>query len=228
MEGARLQSAYDGAALVYARNQALSYAGKPDPPGHAEVATFTTDGTTLNMYAHYAALSEDDGTLEYHQYPIKSIILIDSHQAFKEGRRGLRNAQDYAREQSYAIRGQLKEHWKQHRGDLHPVAEGVPLPAANGTSGETNEDEDEDEASYEAVEVPCQPTPAASSQPHRASGSVSSSRLHPPANDCVSSLGSPPPANDYVPDSGGQKRKAPPTHSSGSPSHKDKKRVIGS
>lgn len=32
MEEARLQSAYDGAALVYARNQALSYLGKSDPP----------------------------------------------------------------------------------------------------------------------------------------------------------------------------------------------------
>jgi len=49
MEEARLQSAYDGAALVYSRNQALSYIGKADPPGHAEVTTFATDGTTLNV-----------------------------------------------------------------------------------------------------------------------------------------------------------------------------------
>ncbi len=31
-----MQSAYDGAALVHSRNQALSYMGKSDPPGHAE------------------------------------------------------------------------------------------------------------------------------------------------------------------------------------------------
>jgi hypothetical protein len=69
MDEARLQSAYDGAALVYERNQALSYLGKRDSPGHTEVTTFTTNGTNLDLYAHYAALSED-GTLKYHQYPV--------------------------------------------------------------------------------------------------------------------------------------------------------------
>ncbi len=168
MEEARLQSAYDGAALVYARNQALSYLGKSDPPGHAEVTTFTTDGTNLNQFAHYAAQSED-GTLEYHQYPVKSTNLIDSHQGLRDGRRGLRNEQDHARNQSRALRDQLKENWKQHRGGLQPIAEGAPLPGADGTSEET------DEAGYEVVEQPCQATPAASSQSLRASNSVSSS-----------------------------------------------------
>jgi hypothetical protein len=65
MKEAELQSAYGGAALVFARNKALSYLGKSDPPGHAEVTTFTTDGTNLNLYAHYADPSED-GTLKYH------------------------------------------------------------------------------------------------------------------------------------------------------------------
>ncbi|KAK0742203.1 hypothetical protein B0T21DRAFT_125650 [Apiosordaria backusii] len=134
MAEARLQSAYDGAALVYARNQALSYLGKPDPQGHAEVTTFTTDGTTLNLFAHYATPSED-GTLEYHQYPITSANLLKSHQEHKEGRRGLRNEQDYARKQSYAMRDQLKEHWKQRRGALQPIAEGAPLPVADNTFG---------------------------------------------------------------------------------------------
>ncbi|RMZ81932.1 hypothetical protein DV738_g2010, partial [Chaetothyriales sp. CBS 135597] len=115
MEEARLQSAYDGAALVYARNQALSYLGKSDPPGHAEVTTFTTDGTNLNLFAHYATLSTD-GTAEYHQYPIKSTNLTDSHQAFRDGRRGLRNAQDHARKQSYCMRDHLRERWKRRRG----------------------------------------------------------------------------------------------------------------
>ncbi|RYP67901.1 hypothetical protein DL769_005637 [Monosporascus sp. CRB-8-3] len=190
MAEARLQSAYDGAALVYARIQALSYVGKPDPPGHAEVTTFTTDGTNVNLYAHYAALSED-GTLEFHQYPVRSTNLIDSHQGLKDGRRGLRNEQDHARKESCALRDQLKEHWKQRRGGLHPIAEGAPLPVADGTYEETTVGEDE--AGYEVVELPCQPTPAASSRPRKASSSVSSKSL--------------PPANDYA-GSGGQKRKA--------------------
>jgi hypothetical protein len=59
MDEARLRSAYDGAALIYARNQALSYLGKRDLPGHAEVTTFTTDGTNINLYAYYAASSDD-------------------------------------------------------------------------------------------------------------------------------------------------------------------------
>ncbi|KAK3306552.1 uncharacterized protein B0T15DRAFT_492089 [Chaetomium strumarium] len=131
MEEARLQSAYDGAAIVYARNQALSYIGKPDTPGHAEVTTFTTDGTNINFFAHYAAPSED-GTLEYHQYQYASANVKDSHQGHKDGRRGLRNQQDHAREQSYALRDQLKDHWKQSR-DLHPITEDAQIPAIDST-----------------------------------------------------------------------------------------------
>ncbi|CAP61631.1 uncharacterized protein PODANS_4_2290 [Podospora anserina S mat+] len=83
---AELQSRYNGAALVHARNQALSYIRKSDPPGHAEITTFTTNGKNINFFAHYAAKSED-GTLEYHQFPIKSTSLVNSHGEHKEGRR---------------------------------------------------------------------------------------------------------------------------------------------
>ncbi|KAL8371978.1 hypothetical protein RB595_001680 [Gaeumannomyces hyphopodioides] len=62
---AALQSGYDGAALVYARNQALAYQGRSDPSGHASVTTFATNGKELEFYAHYAALGKD-GTPEYH------------------------------------------------------------------------------------------------------------------------------------------------------------------
>ncbi|KAF1952659.1 hypothetical protein CC80DRAFT_393223, partial [Byssothecium circinans] len=110
---ARLQSAYDGAALVYARSQALAYMGSSDPPGHAEITTFTTDGTNLNLYAHYAMPSEDDkNKLEYHQYQFASANIKDTQQGHNDGRRGLRNTQDHAKDQSYALRDELKEHWK--------------------------------------------------------------------------------------------------------------------
>ncbi|KAK3334066.1 hypothetical protein B0T19DRAFT_459621 [Cercophora scortea] len=104
------ESAYAEAALVHSRNEALAYIGEPDPPGHAAVTTFTTDGTTLNFFGHFAA--ESDGQLEYHQYPISTVNLKGSYEDFKRGRRQLRNAQDYAREQSYQLRDRLKEHWK--------------------------------------------------------------------------------------------------------------------
>jgi len=129
MEEAELQSVYDGAALVHARNQALAYMGKSDPPGYAAITTFTTDGTNLNMYAHYAIPSEEDDILEDHQYKYASTNIKDSYQGYKDGRKGLRNAQDYAREQSYALKDQLKEHWKQQRSTFHPIAEKEPLPA---------------------------------------------------------------------------------------------------
>ncbi|KAK0655321.1 hypothetical protein B0T16DRAFT_498983 [Cercophora newfieldiana] len=143
IEEAELQSAFDGAAMVHARRQALAYMGKSDPPGHAAITTFATDGTTLNMYAHYAIPSEEDeDRLEYHQYKYASTNIKDSYQGHKEGRRGLRNAQDHAREQSYALKDQLKEHYqqqlegyhKQQRSSgLHPIAEGVPTLPVPGT-----------------------------------------------------------------------------------------------
>ncbi|KAK3293692.1 uncharacterized protein B0H64DRAFT_419366 [Chaetomium fimeti] len=97
IEEARLRSAYDGAALVYARNQALSHLGKPDPTGHVEVMTFATDGTNINFFTHYTAPSED-GKPEYHQHHVTSTNLTNSHQEYRQGYRQLRNAQDYARE----------------------------------------------------------------------------------------------------------------------------------
>ncbi len=79
MDEAIQQSAYVGAALVYARNQALSLIGKPDPPGHAVVRTFATDGNHLIFFAHYAAPSERTGTTRYHQYRYASVEILDTY-----------------------------------------------------------------------------------------------------------------------------------------------------
>ncbi|KAI1371661.1 hypothetical protein F4677DRAFT_456992 [Hypoxylon crocopeplum] len=147
------------------------------------VTIFIINDINLNLFIYYIAPSED-GILEYYQYPIKSTSLINSHQGLKDGRRRLRNEQDYARNQSYAMRDQLKERWKQQSVALHPISEGGLLPVVDSTFGEKNEDEN----GYVAVEQPRQPTPAASS-------SVSSSK---------SAL----PADDYVSCSSGYKRKA--------------------
>lgn len=135
MDGAELQSSYDGAAMVYARNQALSYIGKPGPAGHSQITTFTTDGTNLNLFAHYATRSSEDGRLQYHQYPVDSTNLTISHQRFKDGRRGLRNAQDRARQQAYILRDALKQHWKQRCNDVPSETAGEgPLNAAGPNS----------------------------------------------------------------------------------------------
>jgi hypothetical protein len=195
MKEATLQSGYDGAALVYARNQALSLIGKPDPPGHAEVTTFTTNGTNLNFYAHYAA-SSDDGKVKYHQYQYASENVKDSYQGHKDGRKGFRNDQDRARKQSYDLKDKLKEHWNQLCDAPQTNNEAAPPHVVGGTYEETNIDEIE--AGYEIVEQPCQPTPAAS-RPRGASSSAFSSKS--------ASI------SDSVPGSGGQKRKASPPSS---------------
>ncbi|KAL2139153.1 hypothetical protein VTI28DRAFT_5717 [Corynascus sepedonium] len=117
-----MQCAYDGAALTYARNQALAYMGITDRPGFAEVTTFATDGTTINFYAHYAVQSEN-GAPEYHQCLISSINLTKSFQDFKEGWKQLRNLQDRARNSSYALLHQLKSHWASHRGPMPAISD---------------------------------------------------------------------------------------------------------
>ncbi|KAK3384499.1 hypothetical protein B0T24DRAFT_646389 [Lasiosphaeria ovina] len=197
MAEAMQQSGYDGAALVYARNQALSLIGKPDPPGHAEVRTFTTDGTNINFYAHYAALSEDNDTLEYHQYQYASANVKDTHQGHKDGYKGIRNEQDHAKDQSYALRDQLKKHWKQ-RTHLDDIPD-EPVPAQESSSypdddGEVEEPPSsarstrykrtrrkappargtDDESGYEIIDRPSYaPTPPRSSEERRRSARLS-------------------------------------------------------
>ncbi|KAI0456356.1 hypothetical protein F5B21DRAFT_522790 [Xylaria acuta] len=109
MQQAQNRSAYNGAALVYARTQALNYLGEKDSPGDAKVITFTTDGATLNLFANYASRS-GNGNLRYRQYLIESHNLVESYDAFKAGRRMLRNAQDFAKEQSEGLRDRLRRH----------------------------------------------------------------------------------------------------------------------
>jgi hypothetical protein len=128
MEEARTQSAYDGAALVYGRNQALAYLGAPDLPGYAAVSTFTMDGTNVNFFSHYAAPSKvNDETLDYHQYPTTSTNLVNSFEEFKQGRKQLRNLQEDARNESYALRGRLVDHWTKKRQEPLRAADVVQI-----------------------------------------------------------------------------------------------------
>ena len=151
MDKAIQQSAYVGAALVYARNQALSLIGNPDPPGHAVVRTFATNGNHIIFFAHFAAPSEKTGTTEYHQYRYASVDILDDYQGHKEGRQGLRNMQDYARYQSYVLKDQLWDCWQQNRGRAaerapHPPPEDVPIPSVEHNS--------EPDGDVEAEEMP--------------------------------------------------------------------------
>jgi hypothetical protein len=54
------------------------------------------NGTNINLFAHYSAPEEEDGTLEYHRYQYASADIKDTHQGHKDGRRDFRNEQDQA------------------------------------------------------------------------------------------------------------------------------------
>ena len=109
MKLAQTQAGFDGACLVYGRTKARSYLGTPDPPGHAFVSTFTTDGTSLNIFAHY--VSEHFGQVKYHQFPVSSAFLIASYDDFTKSRRLLRNLQDFAHQNAERLRDNLQRKW---------------------------------------------------------------------------------------------------------------------
>lgn len=96
-------------------NQAISCGRTPVSRGQKiEVMTLPTDSIRVNLFAHYAASSED-GSLEYHQYLGDPANLADSHQGSMMARREPRDGKDRARK-PYAMRDHFKEHRRQHRG----------------------------------------------------------------------------------------------------------------
>jgi hypothetical protein len=115
------QAAYDSACMVHGRNAALSLLNRPDPTGHANVHTFTTDGTILNTFAHYS--SEIQGKVKYHQIPTSSSLLISTYEDFKRSRRRLRNLQDEAKQNSEKLRDELKEKWLADHRSLRAPSE---------------------------------------------------------------------------------------------------------
>ncbi|RSL82347.1 hypothetical protein CDV31_016942 [Fusarium ambrosium] len=164
MVEATLQSGYDGAALVYGRNQAREYLGEPDPPGHSAVTTFTSNGEHINFFAHHALPTGEDGAVEYHQHRLIQTNLTESYESFKRGRRQIRNAQDYAQEQSFALRDQLRKQRRSQRSRGSTAAPATRAPAAINPKVDGNEDDkdSEDYASYEFINMPNQPTPPVS------------------------------------------------------------------
>lgn len=67
MREGEVQAGYDGAAMVYARRQALAAIGQSDPPGRASPVTMSSDGRTWRLYAHSAEENKDTKELEYYQ-----------------------------------------------------------------------------------------------------------------------------------------------------------------
>ncbi|KAL7945675.1 hypothetical protein V8C42DRAFT_345267 [Trichoderma barbatum] len=102
-------SARLGAALVYMRNLALAHIKVELLEGMAEIMTFTTNGTYINFFAHYASTSAE-GKVEYHQYPIASVNLMGSYFEFIQGVTMLRNCQDHALFMATYLRDELEKY----------------------------------------------------------------------------------------------------------------------
>jgi hypothetical protein len=105
---ARLQSCYDGAALVWARHNALDLIGQPGlDAGQARVFTFTYNGLYLEVFA---CLRVINGGVEYHQHLLKAVYLRSDYGDFKLGWAVLRNLQDLAKKASTELRDLLRDH----------------------------------------------------------------------------------------------------------------------
>ncbi|KAL6701081.1 hypothetical protein J3F84DRAFT_344555 [Trichoderma pleuroticola] len=102
-------SARHGAALVYMRNLALDHMRVEVIKDMAGIITFTTNGTYINFFAHYASTSAE-GKVEYHQYPIASVNLMRSYFEFIQGVTMLRNCQEYALSMATALKDDLEKY----------------------------------------------------------------------------------------------------------------------
>jgi hypothetical protein len=207
MDQAALQSAYDGAVLVHSRNEALAYMGQADPASHASVLTVTTNGRAVNVFGHDAAPSAGGDKLKYHQYRLSSAHMDESYHDFKKGRKQLRNAQDFAKEQLNHLRDQLQEYWKTHHhlapachtwsppaAPHLPAADGGALPRGEVPGPSVPDPTEEEGAGYERVEPGDHSAPHALSNPdHEAEQSTT------PSPPCLSSIST---------SSSGHKRKA--------------------
>ncbi|KAH8767299.1 hypothetical protein F5883DRAFT_396763, partial [Diaporthe sp. PMI_573] len=109
---AKVQAGYDGAAMVYGRNEALKFIGKADPPRQPAVLTATTTGQEWNVYAHYAHPNDTTGKEEYYQCRMAGGSM-ENLKEYKQGRRVLRNMQDFAREQASELRDRLHKDYNE-------------------------------------------------------------------------------------------------------------------
>ncbi|KAK0633190.1 hypothetical protein B0T14DRAFT_57046 [Immersiella caudata] len=124
LKAAFTQIAVNGAHLIHGRNQALRQLGSSDSndKGHAVIFLFCQQRQDLNTYAHFA--TGENGKVDYHTYLLTRNYPTQSWQLFKQGRRHLRNLQDLAKTNSYALRDHLVKVWNKN----HPIVVSTPTP----------------------------------------------------------------------------------------------------
>lgn len=120
MHLAECQAAYDGAAMVYARNKALNFLGEKVEHGNATVLSAATDGAAYDIFGHYTLNDEKTETTRFYQRCLAQGSL-EGFDDFKTGFRRLRNMQDWARDKSLDIRERMtKDHESRQFGSSRP------------------------------------------------------------------------------------------------------------
>lgn len=84
----------------------------PTDANRAAIVTFTSNGKDLDLFGHFATESEQSG-VEYHQCLIATESLVNTYDGFKRGRRMIRNAQEFARDEAQKLREGLVTLWRE-------------------------------------------------------------------------------------------------------------------
>ena len=143
MPSAEEQCAYDGALMANAAYDAHNYMDK-DPAeffGKTQALTVALNGRSVDLYGNHVVKKASG--LEYHQYSLGNHQPRNSPKEFKETRKRIRNAQDWARERATRT-----------KDDLHTYT-----PAKEVASSILPEPIDEAKDSKEEVTLECRTRP---------------------------------------------------------------------
>lgn len=130
---AKVQSMYNGAAMVYGRNEALAHIKKNDPPRQPAVLSAAVVGPTWDIYGHYAHTDETTERVEYHQHRVHGGSM-ETFNDYKQSRKVLRNMQDFAREQAGDLKDRLHEDYKEKEAEREAAKSATKSKSGNGSS----------------------------------------------------------------------------------------------
>lgn len=144
---AQTKAGYNGAAMVYGRNEALKFIGKSDPPRQPVILTATATGQKWNVYGHYSHLNDGSGREEYYQCRMAGGSM-ENLEEYKHGRKVLRNMQDFAREQSSALRDSIRKDYdeygscqfSQRSGNANEIGSSASRPLSVRSNTSSNHD----------------------------------------------------------------------------------------
>ncbi|KAF7874914.1 hypothetical protein EAF04_002088 [Stromatinia cepivora] len=145
---ANLQAAYDGASMVYGREQALSYINRPDPVGSSSISTFSCNGLLLNTFAHYVVQDPLTKKREYHQFQLDSVAMTGNFLDYKRGKMQVRNLQDRGRRKSLMLRDDLVAYSRRQYEEIFSREIAVSREEKVSHEDEENEEHDDDEDTY--------------------------------------------------------------------------------